>query len=125
MWHLRRGLMNAVALQPEYQSQSCMPSTATGTAPEPCSAVSTKTLSRIVRCFVDGTIVLTISNKLPSKTEFVDDFGDIDPEVKTIAYSRAYLHHLFKQKEPLERRPSFAAGNAGCYAYGRAGPTSA
>ncbi len=40
---------------------------------------------------MDGTIVLTISNKLPSKTEFVDDFGDIDTEVKTIAYSRAYF----------------------------------
>jgi hypothetical protein len=40
---------------------------------------------------VDGTIVRTISNKLPSKTEFVDDFGDVDPEVKTIAYSHAYF----------------------------------
>jgi hypothetical protein len=111
MWHLRRGLMNAVALQPEYQSQSCMPSTATGTAPEPCSAVSTKTLSRIVRCFVDGTIALTISNKLPSKTEFIDDFGDIDPEVKTIAYSAHTFHHLFKQKELPPTWPSARASH--------------
>ena len=79
------------------------------TAREPCSAISTKTLSRIARCFVDGTTVVTISNKLPSKTEFVDDFGDIDPEVKTIAYSRAYFHHPFKQKELPPTWPSARA----------------
>ncbi len=45
---------------------------------------------------------------LDCKTQYVDDFGDIDPEVKTIAYSRSYLHHLFKQNEPLECRQSLA-----------------
>lgn len=29
------------------------------------------------------------------------DFGPIDPECPSIDYSRAYLHHLFKQNEPL------------------------
>ena len=29
------------------------------------------------------------------------DFGPIDPEVETVPHSRAYLHHLFKQHEPL------------------------
>ena len=32
---------------------------------------------------------------------FADDFGPIDPECATITHSRAYLHHLFKQHEPL------------------------
>lgn len=30
-----------------------------------------------------------------------DDHGPIDPQLETIKYSRAYLHHLFKQNEPL------------------------
>lgn len=29
------------------------------------------------------------------------DFGPIDPDVPTVDYTRAYLHHLFKQNEPL------------------------
>ena len=32
---------------------------------------------------------------------FAADFGPIDPQCETIAHSRAYLHHLFKQHEPL------------------------
>ena len=31
----------------------------------------------------------------------MDDFGPIDPECATIVDSRSYLHHLFKQHEPL------------------------
>lgn len=31
----------------------------------------------------------------------LSDFGPIDPGLKTIPYTRAYLHHLFKQNEPL------------------------
>ena len=34
-------------------------------------------------------------------TRYLDDFGPIDPQCETIAHSRAYLHHLFKQHEPL------------------------
>jgi len=29
------------------------------------------------------------------------DYGPIDPHVPTISHSRSYLHHLFKQHEPL------------------------
>ena len=29
------------------------------------------------------------------------DYGPIDPKTPTIAHSRSYLHHLFKQHEPL------------------------
>lgn len=32
---------------------------------------------------------------------YLEDFGPIDPEVETIPYSRSYVHHLFKQNEPL------------------------
>ena len=35
------------------------------------------------------------------QSRYVDDFGPIDPHVPTISHSRAYLHHLFKQHEPL------------------------
>ena len=33
--------------------------------------------------------------------KYADDFGPIDPSQPTIEHSRAYLHHLFKQHEPL------------------------
>ena len=36
-----------------------------------------------------------------SQLKFGDDFGPIDPDCETIPHSRAYLHHLFKQHEPL------------------------
>ena len=29
------------------------------------------------------------------------DFGPIDPSVPTVECSRAYLHHLYKMREPL------------------------
>jgi queuine tRNA-ribosyltransferase len=33
--------------------------------------------------------------------KYVDDFGPIDPNLETVPYTRAYLHHLIKQNEPL------------------------
>ena len=33
--------------------------------------------------------------------KYAADYGTIDPEVPTITHSRSYLHHLFKQHEPL------------------------
>jgi len=33
--------------------------------------------------------------------KYVDDFSQIDPNLETVPYTRAYLHHLFKQNEPL------------------------
>ena len=33
--------------------------------------------------------------------KYKSDFGPIDPTLETIGHSRAYLHHLFRVKEPL------------------------
>jgi len=33
--------------------------------------------------------------------KYLKDFGPIDPKLETIPYTRSYLHHLFKQNEPL------------------------
>ena len=33
--------------------------------------------------------------------EHADDFGPVDPHCETVPHSRAYLHHLLKQYEPL------------------------
>ena len=33
--------------------------------------------------------------------KYATDYGPIDPSVPTIPHSRSYLHHLFKQHEPL------------------------
>jgi len=33
--------------------------------------------------------------------KFADDHSTVDPETGTIPHSRAYLHHLFKQHEPI------------------------
>jgi len=47
-------------------------------------------------------ILLSRAGPLKIKqTRFLDDFGPIDPELETIPHSRAYVHHLFKQHEPL------------------------
>lgn len=42
----------------------------------------------------DGTIKI-------KSGQYAKDFGPIDPNVKTVDYTRAYLHHLFKQNEPI------------------------
>lgn len=48
-----------------------------------------------------GTL-MTRAGTLKIKLEkFADDHRPIDPEMETIPFSRAYLHHLFKQHEPL------------------------
>ena len=33
--------------------------------------------------------------------KYKSDFGPIDPTLETIGHSRAYLHHLYRVKEPL------------------------
>lgn len=33
--------------------------------------------------------------------KFAKDFGPIDPDFETVPHSRAYIHHLFKAREPL------------------------
>ena len=46
--------------------------------------------------FLTGGGVLKIAQR-----EHADDFGPVDPQCETVAHSRAYLHHLLKQNEPL------------------------
>lgn len=36
-----------------------------------------------------------------TQRKHLEDFGPIDPNLETIPYTRAYMHHLFKQNEPL------------------------
>eukprot|EP00658_Telonema_sp_P-2_P056637 TRINITY_DN4509_c0_g1_i4.p1 TRINITY_DN4509_c0_g1~~TRINITY_DN4509_c0_g1_i4.p1 ORF type:complete len:328 (-),score=87.22 TRINITY_DN4509_c0_g1_i4:106-1089(-) len=48
-----------------------------------------------------GTLMTTDGQIRITQKIHLDDFGPIDPKLETIPYSRAYLHHLFKQNEPL------------------------
>ena len=48
-----------------------------------------------------GSLLTTEGVLRIKQTAHLDDYRDIDPEVPTIPYSRSYLHHLFKQHEPL------------------------
>ena len=49
-----------------------------------------------------GTGCSTSDGPLKIKnTSHATDYGPIDPRVQTIGHSRSYLHHLFKQHEPL------------------------
>lgn len=48
-----------------------------------------------------GTLLCTGGELKIKQSRFLDDHGPIDPAVETISHSRAYLHHLFKQHEPL------------------------
>ena len=47
-------------------------------------------------------LLLTADGPLKIKNlRYAFDYGPIDPKTSTIAHSRSYLHHLFKQHEPL------------------------
>ena len=48
-----------------------------------------------------GTLLCTGGDIKIKQRRFLADLGPIDPARPTIPYSRAYLHHLFKQHEPL------------------------
>lgn len=48
-----------------------------------------------------GTLMTTAGSLKVKQSQYASDFGPIDPEVRTVNYSRAYLHHLFKQNEPI------------------------
>ena len=48
-----------------------------------------------------GTLLTRAGRLHIDSGKYRRDFGPIDPEVKTIDCSRAYLHHLAKMKEPL------------------------
>ena len=47
-------------------------------------------------------LLLTSQGPLKIKNlRYATDYGPVDSEVATISHSRSYLHHLFKQHEPL------------------------
>ena len=47
-------------------------------------------------------LLLTTDGPLKIKSlRHASDYGPIDPKCETIGHSRSYLHHLFKQHEPL------------------------
>ena len=47
-------------------------------------------------------LLLTTDGPLKIKQlKHATDYGPVDPKCETIAHSRSYLHHLFKQHEPL------------------------
>jgi queuine tRNA-ribosyltransferase len=47
-------------------------------------------------------LLLTTDGPLKIKQlKHANDYGPVDPKVKTISHSRSYLHHLLKQHEPL------------------------
>ena len=48
-----------------------------------------------------GLLLCTGGNLKIQQSKHINDYGPIDPQVETIAHSRAYLHHLYKQHEPL------------------------
>ena len=74
--------------------------------PESCEAVvplgvDTMDSCNPTRIARHGTLLTTQGNLKIQATRYRDDFSDIDPNCKSIPYTRAYLHHLFKQNEPL------------------------
>mmetsp|Transcript_6447 Transcript_6447/g.14052 ORF Transcript_6447/g.14052 Transcript_6447/m.14052 type:complete len:90 (-) Transcript_6447:200-469(-) len=48
-----------------------------------------------------GLLLCTTGPVKIKQARYLDDFSPIDPDCETIPYSRSYLHHLFKQHEPL------------------------
>ena len=48
-----------------------------------------------------GTLLTTQGDVRISATKYQNDHTPIDPQMESIPYTRAYLHHLFKQNEPL------------------------
>lgn len=48
-----------------------------------------------------GTLLTTAGDVRISATRYQNDHGPIDPACPSIPHTRAYLHHLFKQNEPL------------------------
>jgi len=74
--------------------------------PESCEAVvpygiDTMDSCNPTRIARHGLLLGTSGPVKIKQLKYVDDFGPIDPACETIPHSRAYLHHLFKQHEPL------------------------
>jgi len=67
-------------------------------APFGCDTFDACNPTRIAR---HGTLLTTEGQLRITQRKHLSDFGPIDPGLKTIPYTRSYLHHLFKQNEPL------------------------
>ena len=75
------------------------PESAEAVVPKGIDTLDSCNPTRIAR---HGMLLCSDSQHLKIKQgRYVDDFGPIDPDLQTIPHSRAYLHHLFKQHEPL------------------------
>jgi len=48
-----------------------------------------------------GTLMTRAGQLRITSLKYADDHGPIDPQTPTISQSRAYLHHLYKQHEPI------------------------
>lgn len=48
-----------------------------------------------------GTLYTSEGQIRITQKKHLEDFGPLDPNLETIPYSRSYMHHLFKQNEPL------------------------
>ena len=74
--------------------------------PESCAAVvplgvDTMDSCNPTRIARHGTLLTTQGNVKIKATQYREDFGPIDPGCPSVPHTRAYLHHLFKQNEPL------------------------
>ncbi|KAL1499788.1 hypothetical protein AB1Y20_012474 [Prymnesium parvum] len=74
--------------------------------PESCAAVvpfgvDTMDSCNPTRIARHGLLLSTAGAVKIKQLKYEADFGPIDPECETVPHSRAYLHHLFKQHEPL------------------------
>jgi len=75
--------------------------------PQSCAAVvplgvDTMDSCNPTRVARHGTLLTTEGDLKIKATRYKDDFGPIDPAMPgNIPYTRAYVHHLFKQNEPL------------------------
>ena len=67
----------------------------------------TQSLTRLRACLLPsrnarhGTLNTRAGKIHIGQGKYKSDFGPIDPTLETIGHSRAYLHHLYRVKEPL------------------------
>lgn len=74
--------------------------------PESCAAVVQYGVDTMDSCnptrIARHGLLLTSAGPVKIKQlKYESDFTAVDPECETVPHTRAYLHHLFKQHEPL------------------------
>ena len=74
------------------------PESAEAVAPHGIDTLDSCNPTRIAR---HGMLLCTGGAVKIKQGRYAADFGPIDPQVETVGHSRSYLHHLFKQHEPL------------------------